>query len=116
MSDKAWRCGNCCAMNPEWAGVCLKCCPEAQPAASVPQECCCKVLRKQLTTNAGTWHICEQCSNGYFLPYAAPAVAQPASVPREPRKCKECGVYEYTPTCCHNCGLAWNDAAPGAKP
>ena len=48
----------------------------AQPAASVPRECCCKVLRKQLTTNSGTWHICEQCSNGYFLPYAAPAVAQ----------------------------------------
>jgi len=45
-------------------------------AASVPRECCCKVLRKQLTTNSGTWHICEQCSNGYFLPYAAPAVAQ----------------------------------------
>jgi len=48
-------------------------------AASVPRECCCKVLRKQLTTNSGTWHICEQCSNGYFLPYAAPAVAQEAA-------------------------------------
>ena len=50
-----------------------------QAAASVPRECCCKVFRKQLTTNSGTWHICEQCSNGYFLPYAAPAVAQDAA-------------------------------------
>ena len=42
MSDKAWRCGNCCAMNPEWAGVCLKCCPEAQPAAQDKTETECR--------------------------------------------------------------------------
>ena len=33
MTDRAWRCSNCGQINSEWAGVCGRCCPEAQPAA-----------------------------------------------------------------------------------
>jgi len=47
----------------------------AERARLPPLECLCGGVRKTLTTNAGTWHICERCSAAYFLSYAYAARA-----------------------------------------
>jgi len=98
MTDRAWRCSNCGQINSEWAGVCGRCCPEAQPAASVAWDGPANLQIDSYATgrelvlayiNKDRIHLevtdgSYQWRGSVSVPWnrTVPAVAQPANVPR----------------------------------